>query len=233
MKKMKFKGEVNGVVYTTVQEYNAALTAAINAGGPVNASSQTTSEEESADQVYVGDFLPRFNDTNYYLDELVSGNDEADAETFAQEMDYLSEAFEVIKKAVKEMSPAELQKYLCDIQDIVETIGDDDEDNEATAKALNEEREELVKRIAEIDGELNICKNAVPVIELYQDFYQDVLNLISPKEECGCNCDCKCKSSQIESNVYEVSDNVCDDDLSQVQDFTNKLKSMVEVLFGK
>lgn len=244
MKKTVFKGVINGKEFNSVEDYNNEMLRALAAGETIKAEShtETVDQEEcncSCQSKYQKEaedrycMLPRFHDTEYYIDALVTGEDDKDSEVYAKELEQLSDTFEFIKEQVSKFSDASFDEYYDDVDDVCAMISDDDEDNEATIANLNEEREELVKRIKDIDQELRICENAKPVITLYQDFYGDVkelLNEIKGNKELEY---CKCPTCGCTKDLCECDKDLCanakDIDLG---DLENTVKKLLKNIFG-
>lgn len=240
MKKTVFKGVINGKEFNSVEDYNNEMLRALAAGETIKAEShtETVDQEEcncSCQSKYQKEavdrycMLPRFHDTEYYIDALVTGDDDKDSESYAKELESLSDTFEFIKGEVAKLSETSFDEYYDDVVEVCEMISDDDEGNEATIVNLNEEREELIKRINDIDQELRICENAKPVITLYQDFYGDVKELLNEikgnkkLEVCKCNDNggCECAKDLCE----------CAKDID-LGDFENTVKKLLKNIFG-
>lgn len=237
MKKTVFKGVINGKEFNSVEDYNNEMLRAIAAGETIKAEShtETVDQEEcncSCQSKYQKEaedryrMLPRFHDTVHYIDALVTGDDDKDSESYAKELEQLSDTFEFIKSKAAKLSKTSFDEYYDDVVEVCEIISDDDEDNEATIVNLKEEREELINRINDIDQELRICENAKPVITLYQDFYGDVKELLNEikgnKELETCICqDCGCDKDLCE----------CAKDID-LGDLENTVKKLLKNIFG-
>ena len=237
MKKTVFRGVINGKEFNSVGDYNNEMLRAIAAGETIKAESytETVDQEEcncSCQSKYQKEaedrycMLPRFHDTEYYIDALVSGDDDKDSEAYARELERLSDIFEFIKNDAATLSETSFDEYYDDVVEVCEMISDDDEDNEATIVNLNEEREELIKRINDIDQELRICENAKPVITLYQDFYGDVKEILNEIKG----------NKELEACKYD--DGGCDKDLCEcakdidLGDLENTMKKLLKNIFG-
>ena len=242
MKKTVFKGTINGKQFDSVQAYNEEMTRALAAGESVIAESHTETVEgrscgecesckcqsKTPETEIRYCMLPRFHDTEYYIDQLVTGDDDTDADTYAKELEELDKVFTFMKIEAPKLSKDSLDKYLSDVNDVVEMISDDDEENEETIKSLVCEKEELKRRIEEIDKELKICENAKPIITLYQDFYQDIQSIVSElvgDEELK---DCKCDSTE----KYDVLSKVAEEIEKTDFDLDKTIKSLFKNIFG-
>ena len=77
-KKTIFKGVINGKEYNNVQEYNKELSALIDAGANFSASTSTETVEEISTESVCEEtcMLPYFNDSEYYLDKILSTDPE-------------------------------------------------------------------------------------------------------------------------------------------------------------
>lgn len=241
MKKTVFKGTINGKQFDSVQAYNEEMTRALAAGESVIAESHTETIDCNCNCNCEGNckcqskipeveirycMLPRFHDTEYYIDQLVTGDDETDADTYAKELEELDKVFTFIKGEAPKLSKDSLDEYLRDVNEVVEMISDDDEENEETIKSLVCEKEELKRRIEEIDKELKICENAKPIITLYQDFYQDIQSIVS--ELVGDKELKDCKSTE----KYDVLSKVAEEIEKTDFDLDKTIKSLFKNIFG-
>ena len=130
------------------------------------------------------------------------------------------------------MEKEELKQYIKDLEEVIECIDSDKVDNDEVHEDLNEELKAIGERQKDIENELKVIVGASRVIDLYKDYYEDVLSMvkshITPNEllqtpTCGCNCECKCKEPQKESDIVEYDD---------ANKMVNTLKDMVKSIFG-
>ena len=233
MKKTIFKGTINGKQFDTVQAYNEEMMRALAAGESVNAEShtETVDTEDSIDSEI--DYLPGLDKNDeYYIDRLTCGDPEKNGQMYNEEIEYLAKSFDEIKNSLKDLSEEELKQYIKDLEEVIECIDSDKVDNDEVHEDLNEELKAIGERQKDIENELKVIVGASRVIDLYKDYYEDVLSMvkshITPNEllqtpTCGCNCECKCKEPQKESDTVEYDD---------VNKMVNTLKDMVKSIFG-
>ena len=110
MKKTRFIGTVNGVSYNNVNDYNKAITEAIETDTLVNASSQT----EVVDEPDPTNLLLGFNgdfDEDEYVDRFVSGNSNEDKLNLKKLEKLLNDNIEECLRAIYEMDSHAVENY--------------------------------------------------------------------------------------------------------------------------
>lgn len=227
MKKTIFKGTINGKSFDSVQSYNEEMTRVISAGESVVAESHT----ETVDTDDNKDFdLPGLYDEEFYIDRLVTGDNDKDAELYATEIEKLSKYYDDFKVRVKNLSNEEVENFCLDLKDAVECVGEDEESNTDLIKELNEKKKDLLNRIEKIDKELNIANNSTQVINLYKDFYEDLLN---STKKCQCNHDdscCNCDECCCNSHNEKVE--TPNEKIKTVDDAINTIQNIFKTIFG-
>lgn len=206
MKKIVFKGTINGKEFNDVKSYNEEMMKVMESGAPVQAESHTESIEETKTEEI--DMLPGFSDyKQYYLDDLVTGDDDKDNQLF-EEWDFkLGEAYNNIRKKIDEMDSNQLAKYIKDLNDVIACIDED------IADAKNDlEKAKLQAKIA---------NNSIHISQLTRSWYENVANMSNlkykvedkccdkcPDEKCAC-CDegCNCCNGECNCNKQEPTHN--------------------------
>jgi tetratricopeptide (TPR) repeat protein len=236
MKKTVFKGTVNGIHFDDVRKYNEYLTKLIEAGETFSAETSTqtidcdevirsSGSEEESKEYNAKDLLPYFSYDNdeYYLDKLITGDASTDKELLDKAIATLQDAFAYIKTYLNDSNVSTLNKrgYVDKVLDIINTMKKDARSNaealeklgrtRAVAtkdyeKAIAEAETEYKSTIAACDMEERVLNNANVLIDNFYKFYTDVLTLASkhidePKCECGGNCKECCCDSKCEQNI--------------------------------
>ena len=195
MKKIVFKGTVNGKEFNDVKSYNEALQKAIALGEVISAQSHTETVNELP-QKTEGDIcmLPGFeNFDEYYIDKLVSGNREQDKEAYKKWEEELSDTFAKVLDKVFLMDLEEIKSYSEELEDALQCVEEDRKDNN--------------KVIEELEEKLAYCRGAYNIIDLTKRYYNFMLDQVKirqgemsiaklddcSKYECGCDGDCNCE----------------------------------------
>ena len=167
MKKVVFKGVINDKEFDNVQDYNAEMSRLLGTGEMINASSSTSVAEESdfdqsrrtqdkIEEPYnLNDFLPFFNSGSdqYYLDKLVSDDDELNDKNLNLTQVALDEKIEKFDKVLHhtDISLEELWDFINMLKNIKSRISEDSKNN-------SESITEFEKRIKTDSDNLNILK---------------------------------------------------------------------------
>lgn len=221
-KKTIFKGVINGKNFSEsfddVKEYNKYLSKLIEAGETFSAetSTQTVAVDENKqcnckcnnDKVNEFDnlMLPYFNDSEYYLDKIVTADNETNVNNIEKMEFVLSNNLNTVKANLVNMTDNDLKMYTDKILDILNNVSRDkkynNEAQEKISKKAEQTKERYEKQLAAIeaehdiamekyDAEYEILESAEYVMDKMIDYYNKVLNLLRPapvKEACS---DCK------------------------------------------
>lgn len=156
MTKKVFEGVVNGQVYKTVGEYNAAISKAIDAGVPIEANTTTRIEviedEKELDfhNVEGLDFLPDVD-----LDA-----------PFDEDLD-VEELFDQRQKLFDNLSPEELRKFLTQAKN----------ESGKTAQRLDVNQ----KAMDALHAKLDVLEQVNIVLENLQDYYNSMIEIANTK----------------------------------------------------
>ena len=188
MRKLVFKGIINGKEFDNVQDYNKEMNRLLSSGSlNISASSSTQfvddvethkpEETKPAERVefYEDDYLPFFNDSpsQYYLDLLVSSDNALNE----RNMDIASQEFDRkltdLKKtlATGNVSIEDAFSFVNKLKEIRSQINNDAEENRATINEVNE-------KISQLTGNLQVLNNAAPVIATVSDYYDKAFELV-------------------------------------------------------
>ena len=193
MKKIVFKGTVNGKEFNDVKSYNEALQKAIALGEVINAQSHTETVNELPQKPEEDIcMLPGFeNFDEYYIDKLVAGNREQDKEAYKKWEEELSDTFAKVLDKVFLMDLEEIKSYSEELEDALQCIEEDKNDND--------------KCIKELEEKLTYCRGAYNIIDLTKRYYKFMLDQVKIRQgemsiekldECGCGCNGECKCNE-------------------------------------
>jgi len=187
MRKVVFKGVINGETFDNVLDYNKKMTELIEAGKSVSASSSTTivdgedlakvedtkeinekcenvknkDEKEAGPEYKPEDFFPYFHEKDdYYLDELVDKDDKENQNIHDCVENTLCELFDVFTDVSDKFDVDELISILTRAKDIKKAIAADRQKNE--------------KLIRDLSGKLDIAVKAGNIIDLMESYYEAV-----------------------------------------------------------
>lgn len=217
-KKTVFKGVINGKYFDDVKEYNKYLSKLIEAGETISAetSTQTVAVDEnknckrnwlSGQCNKVDEFdnmmLPYFNDSEYYLDKIVTADNEANVNNIERMEFVLSNNLNLVKANLVNMTDNDLKMYTDKILDILNNVSRDkkfnNEAQEKISKKIEQTAERYEKQMAaaqaehdiameKYDAEYEILESAEYVMDKMVDYYNKVLKLLHPapiKEACS------------------------------------------------
>ena len=186
MRKLVFKGIINGKEFDNVQDYNAEMNRLLSSGETnISASSSTSVVDEPVDEQKINtkpekpfdihDYLPLFDDNanQYYLDRLVSDDIELNKKNLRvveKELDYKIKSLNDIL-VNNGVSVEDAFAFINIIKEIRSNIKTDSEGND-------EAIEELEKRIHDDTASLQVLKSATPVIDLVSSYYDNVFDLV-------------------------------------------------------
>lgn len=180
----KFEGLVNGVKYTSREDYNEAVKEAFNKDGAVNASFTFT---EEPDEVQFGQSLENIL-SRFDLDQLDGSNDDELLEAAKNEYT-LDNAKKDAKLAKDTLSEEDQHRFVDEILNNIKDINDDIRHNEGAAEIAThdvESAENIVKKItAQLDqakkyldiaqSKNNILKNAHTVLNLEKEYFEAMI----------------------------------------------------------
>ena len=193
MKKRIFKGFINGQEFDNVQDYNARMTALVEAGADIDASSSTHIENveetacEECDKATCEtdsskkdvNMFPGFERAESYLDVLVTNDAAKDAKILEDLKGYLDTQFDVIMGEVSKMEINDLLQYKRDIEDGIDAFESDMGDCHEVIKKINLRRDEIANIAESLDRDQCKINRGIKVIDTYREFYlkmQHVLN---------------------------------------------------------
>jgi hypothetical protein len=206
-KKTVFKGTVNGIHFDNVKEYNEYLTKLIEAGENFSAetSTQTVAIDENENkQCKCNDgrglsfddmMLPYFNDSEYYLDKIVTADNEANVNNIEKMEFILSNNLNTVKANLVNMTDNDLKMYTDKILDILNNVRRDKKFNNEAQEKINKKVEQIEERyekqLAAVEAEYDIAKekydaeyeileSAEYVMDKIIDYYNKVLKLLHP-----------------------------------------------------
>lgn len=206
-KKTIFKGVINGKEFDNVLAYNQEMQTLITKGENINASSQTSIEDdnnccgncETCDKCQESiDFLPYFsNPKEYYLDRLIVEDGTTNVKNIEELKMSLTRAGKHILNSVNEMDAHALENYKKDIKDVIKVLDSDKIDNENSLVSLSKK--------------INMLRYADKVINLMNDFYSDIYNRIN--------------------DIEKVVEPACEAKPNTIKDFED-VNAMFESIFG-
>lgn len=189
MKKVVFKGTINGKEFDNVQDYNVAMTKLLNEGATsINASSSTqivdevNEKKELADESLkkedflfdVNNYLPYFKDEDeYYLDRLVSDDKDLNNKNFTDVDENLYHCYVDLDNDLKNyrISLEDSFDLINAFKNIRTILNSDSDDNTEVFNSLTESIKKDSKK-------LELVKNAKPVIDLMKEFYNNAFKLV-------------------------------------------------------
>lgn len=194
-KKTVFKGVINGKEFDNVQAYNQEMQNLVANGVDINASSQTSIEDdksccdcekcEQCEKCQESiDFLPYFsNPQEYYLDRLITENVATNDKNIEELKMFLTQTGKHILNSVNKMDEHTLENYKNDLKDVIKTLDSDKIDNKKSLDSLSKK--------------INILHYADEAINLLNDFYSTIYNRIT---------DIKKSTECIEQNKPTIED---------------------------
>lgn len=167
-----FQGKVNGKIYDNVADYNAAITALIEADvTDIEATSSTSikaveDDEASSDCVTTCtcdcdggcnctcnkdedlSYFPYMEDDDpFYLDLLVTDDPVINQEAYTEAQKVLEKCYRYITKTLNDpkVSVNDKERYLADIQEVISDIKSDIKDTVNAGKSIDAKREKLTR----------------------------------------------------------------------------------------
>lgn len=211
-KKTVFKGVINGKHFDDVKEYNKYLSKLIEAGETFSAetSTQTVTVDEnenknckckclSGESNKINEFdnmmLPYFNDSEYYLDKIVTSDNETNVNNIERMEFVLSNNLNLVKANLVNMTDNDLKMYTDKILDILNNVNRDKKFNNEAQEKISEKVEQTAERyekqmaavqaehdiaMEKYDAEYEILESAEYVMDKMIDYYNKVLKLLHP-----------------------------------------------------
>ena len=175
MRKVVFKGVINGEEFDNVKDYNDKINELIAKGGQINASSDThiADEPEPVEQKFdelgerMSKLTPYFEDDSdeHYLDKLVTGDDEIDKKRLEVVKTDLTDALKNLETVLKSgIDVMDALSIMNDYKNIRNSILEDQYTNNTLMNSLTEEIERDTDK-------LELLKNSAPFIKTLLDFY--------------------------------------------------------------
>lgn len=174
-KKTVFKGVINGKEFDNVQAYNQEMQSLIATGADINASSQTSIEDdkcccgncETCDKCQESiDFLPYFsNPQEYYLDRLITEDGATNDKNIEELKMLLTQSGKHILNSVNKMDEHALENYKKDLKDVIKTLDSDKIDNKKSLDSLSKK--------------MSMLHYADEAINLMNEFYSTIYNRIT------------------------------------------------------
>lgn len=197
MKKIVFKGTINGKEFNDVKSYNEEMMRLLNAGESVQAESHTESIEETETEEI--DMLPGFsNYDEFYWEEYVTGDPEKDAKLFDEWDETLGNAYKRIRPKIMNMNVDQLQEYVNDLDAVLSCLDEDEQCFNADLKDIELDKKKI--------------ENSLRITNLTKSWYKNVYELcksmIKPKcPECGPEgCNGHCEECKCDKNIAEQFD---------------------------
>ncbi len=190
MKKVIFKGVINGKEFDNVKDYNDEMTKLLGKGGTISASSSTEivddkiADDTPADTPILGtkkdfsidDFLPFFSekdidtlqDGGYYLEKLIYGDEKLDNEALAATKKRNKEAFDNLIKTINEngLSVEDAFGLISRIKEIRDQIESDGRESVAAISSLED-------NIRDTEKKIQVMKSALNIIDVFKKYYND------------------------------------------------------------
>lgn len=189
MKKVVFKGIINGKEFDNVKDYNKAMSELLVGGKSVSASSKTeivdepepAKIEDKKEKVEVekrfniNDYTPFFNSSvkQYYLDAIASPDDDIFEKDIERVREKLESVYAELDRYLKdeEVSIEEAWDLINDIKCIRAQIKSDSEDTESSINQIQE-------RIRKDKERLDSLDRANMVIDVVSTYYENAFDAI-------------------------------------------------------
>ncbi len=186
MRKLVFKGIINGKEFDNVQDYNTEMNRLLSSGETnISASSSTSVVDEPVNEQKINkkpeksfdiqDYLIFFNDNceQYYLDALVSNDDALNGRNLNLAGNVATSAYNKLMEDLKsnKLTVDEAFRFVNILKEIRSRIAQDSEDNHHTC-------DELEKRIEQDKKKLDLLNNAKSIINTLSEYYDTSFNLV-------------------------------------------------------
>lgn len=225
--KTVFKGIINGKEFNNVNEYNAVLTELMAKGVAINASTSTSTEMVDVNESLEPNMLPGFGlmDSNKkaYVNNYVTGNDEADSEKLADLANSLESNIEKVIRKVSDMDYAALKEYEHDVKNVLGVIGQDIANTDDVIKNKTQELKVLINamKVLKLWDE-----NYKTYFDIIKDAYTSFDNAYAKNDKCNCECEYECKRNKDENGKSPNEDfaDVLNDIMSFFKGFNSQRK---------
>lgn len=186
MRKLVFKGIINGKEFDNVQDYNTEMNRLLSSGETnISASSSTSVVDEPVVEQKINkkpekpfdiqDYLIFFNDNceQYYLDALVSNDDALNGRNLNLAGNVATSVYNKLVEDLKsnKLTVDEAFRFVNILKEIRSRIAQDSEDNHHTCN-------ELEKRIEQDKKKLDLLTNTKPIINTLSEYYDAAFNLV-------------------------------------------------------
>ena len=186
MRKLVFKGIINGKEFDNVQDYNTEMNKLLSSGETnISASSSTSVIDEPVNEQKINkkpekpfniqDYLIFFNDNceQYYLDALVSNDDALNDRNLNLAGNVATSAYNKLVENLKsnKLTVDEAFSFVNMLKEIRSKVAQDSEDNRHTC-------DELENRIEQDKKKLDLLTNAKPIINTLSEYYDAAFNLV-------------------------------------------------------
>lgn len=189
MKKVTFKGTINGETFDNVESYNKKISSLLESDENIEASSNTyicndcstkencncdaVANESEQSNIDLEKFTPLFdsNTKQYYLDAMVTDDAELNAKRLSGLEDIFgqryTELYDLLRNRKLSVDQAiELSQV---IKNIRLGVNSDQQDN-------NDKIEEIKKELNRKSAQLDILEKATPFIESTKEYYDNIWN---------------------------------------------------------
>jgi len=180
MKKVVFKGIINGKEFNNVKDYNEEMNRLLSSGESVSASSSTNIVEETPhdEECYhfsADDFLPFFgnNYSVHYLDRLVGEDDKLNNESLAYAEKIFNSVYSRLVNALdtNKITVEEAFELINRMKEVRAQIDNDYSESKRALADLERQMDETKKKI-------EFLNNAFPVIDTFKDYYKSAFETV-------------------------------------------------------
>lgn len=177
MRKIVFRGVINGEEFDNVQDYNSRMQELISTGvTEIQATSSTSMKSEELGkkkEFDLTDYLPYFNNEKYYLDQLVSDDNALNEKNLAYAERTFGAAYSDLSRALEggEVDVNQLLNLANIIKEIRSQVAIDSSENRT---AINE----LTEKITNDTKHLQLLNNAKPVLSTVAEYYEAAFELV-------------------------------------------------------
>lgn len=220
MKKTVFVGKVNDQEFNNVNDYNACVQAMLDMGEQFQASSSyqvvevnepcecdVCSNTETKPLKAVTSYLPGFDkmESGEYIDEIISDDENEFEKNITNVDNYLQEVYNKIYEALPYNNEDQVKVYGQQVNDILIKLAEDMDKTHQAYDPINKRIYELEAELESLYNSAEILEKSMECIDLYSEFYSDVLDLIYKEPETQCtqcdDCCCEC-DDKIDKDKY-------------------------------
>lgn len=184
MRKVVFKGVINGEEFDNVKDYNDRINKLLAEGTSISANSNTQvveepevkeeKEEVSDLRSLLANLTPYFNEEDeHYLDRLVTGDKEFDQRRLIEVENRLEDAKKNLEKVldIDEFDLADALELMNEYKNVRNGILEDQYTNSTLTNNLKEE-------IKHDEDQLKVLEGSAPFIKTLLDFYTGAFNIL-------------------------------------------------------